>query len=141
MVCNNYLASYPGPSVRGGRAWYTLRTHAPGYPRKIWGNRILSYTLRIHVHASTSPWPVTMEMRPVTMKTPAHVHAMCTRPFVLLLLKGLGDNTYLSDGLETLRYCAREIFAISVTAGSDRIHYANIVPMAPCGGLVQNPLT
>ena len=28
------------------------------------------------------------------------------------------DDTHLSDGLETLRYCAREIFAISVTARS-----------------------
>ena len=32
------------------------------------------------------------------------------------------DNTYLSDGLETLRYYAREIVTIPVTAGSDRIH-------------------
>ena len=33
----------PGPSRGGGeRDWYTLHAHAP---RKMWGNRILSYTL------------------------------------------------------------------------------------------------
>ena len=55
MISNNvvchvhvHVASYPGPSRGGGkRAWYTLHAHAPGDPRKVWGNRILSYTLRL----------------------------------------------------------------------------------------------
>ena len=33
-----------------------------------------------------------------------------------------GDNTYLSDGLETDTLCTRKIVTILVTAGSDRIH-------------------
>ena len=37
-----------------------------------------------------------MATQPVAMETPAHVLAMCTRPFLLLLLKGLGMSV---DGL------------------------------------------
>ena len=40
---NNNIASYPGPSG-GERAWYTLQVHVPG---ENWGNRVLSYTLRL----------------------------------------------------------------------------------------------
>ena len=77
------LASYPGPSG-GERAWYTLQAHAPGDPRKNWGNRILSYTLRlssIELHVMQNPRAIAMVTRLVTMETPAHAHAMYTRPF------------------------------------------------------------
>ena len=71
------VASHPGPSKGGGtRAWYTLHAHAPGDPRKMWGIRILLYTLHLYDNA---------------METPAHACAVCTRPF-LLLLKGLGTR-------------------------------------------------
>ena len=89
----NLVASYPGPSRGGGeRAWYTLHAHALGDPRKMWGNRILSYTLRllsIELYVMQNPRTITMVTRWVTMEIPAHEHAVCTRPF-LLLLKGLG---------------------------------------------------
>ena len=34
-------------------------------------------------------------MRPVTMETPAHARAVCTRPFLLLILKGLETRLVL----------------------------------------------
>ena len=90
------LASYPGPSRgRGERAWYTLHAHAPGDPRKMWGNRILSYTLRllsIELYVMQNPRTITMVTRRVTMETLAHARAVCTRPFLLLHLKGLGTR-------------------------------------------------
>ena len=88
------LASFPGPSRGGERAWYTLYAHVPGDPRKMWGNRILSYTLRlssIELYVMQNPRMITMVTRPVTMETPVHARAVCTRPF-LLLLKGLGTR-------------------------------------------------
>ena len=90
------LASYPGPSRGGGeRAWYTLHAHVPGDPRKMWDNQILSYTLRLlstELYVMQNPPTITMVTRQVTMETPAHVRAVCTRPFLLLLLKGLGTR-------------------------------------------------
>ena len=50
------------------------------------------------------------------------------------------DNTYLSDGLETVRYCGRENFTILVTAGSYPEVSGYTVSMEPCGCLLQNPL-
>ena len=112
------LASFPGPSRGGGeRAWYTLHAHAPGPPRKMWGNRILPYTLRlssIELHVTQM---ITMVTQPVAMETPAHARAVCTRPLLLLLLKGLGTRLgtkcinhpkrtflYHSSSLEQLSY-------------------------------------
>ena len=90
------LASFPGPSRGGGeRAWYTLHVHAPGDPRKMWGNRILSYTLRlssIELNVMQTPRTITMVTQPVARETPVHAHVVCTRPFLLLLLKGLGTR-------------------------------------------------
>ena len=95
------LASFPGPSRRGGeRAWYTLHVHAPGGPRKMWGNRILSYTLRlssIELYVMQNLRTITMVMRPVTMETPAHARVVCTRPFLFLFLKGLGTRLRLLE--------------------------------------------
>ena len=89
------LASYPGPYRGGGeRAWYTLHAHAPGDPRKMWGNRILSYTLRlssIEQYVMQNLRTISMVTQLVAMETPAHAPAVCTRPF-LLLLKGLGTR-------------------------------------------------
>ena len=65
-------------------------------PPKMWGNWILLYTLRllsIELYVMQNPRTITMVMRPVAMETPAHVRAVCTRPFLLLLLlKGLGTR-------------------------------------------------
>ena len=95
-VVRCYLASFPGPSRGGGeRAWYTLHAHAPGDPRKMWDNRILSYTLclsSIELYVTQNPRTITMVMRPVAMETPAHARAVCTRPFLFDLLKGLGTR-------------------------------------------------
>ena len=70
-------------------------------PPKMWGNRILSYTLRllsIELYVLQNPRTITMVMRPVAMKTPAHVRTVCTKPFLLLflLLKGLGTRLGVS---------------------------------------------
>ena len=90
------IASFPGPSRGvGERAWYILHAHAPGDPRKMWGNRILSYTLRlssIELYVMQNPRTITMVTRLVAMEIPAHARAVCTRPFLLLLLKGLGTR-------------------------------------------------
>ena len=61
----------------------------------MWGNRILSYTLRlspVELYVMQNPRAITMVTRPVAMETPAHARAVCTRPFLLLLLKGLGTR-------------------------------------------------
>ena len=90
------LASYPVPSG-GERAWYTLQAHAPGDPRKNWGNRILSYTLVY------SPFIVHRTARHA--KPASNHHGNATGHYgdasararnvyqaLLLLLKGLGTR-------------------------------------------------
>ena len=51
------LVTSIGTPLRRERAWYTLRAHAPGNPRKTWGNPISSYirpfTVRIAVRPGT----------------------------------------------------------------------------------------
>ena len=84
------LASYPEER----RAWYTLRAHVLGDPRKNWGNLISSYIRPFTVHITVRPRQVTMETQLVATKEAAHAHAMCTRPF--LLLKGPGYEAKLS---------------------------------------------
>ena len=95
LICMEPVASCPGPSRGGGeRAWYTLHAHVSGDPRKKWGNRIVSYTLRlssIELYVMQNPRMITMVMQLVAMETPAHVCAVYIRPF-LLLLKGLGTR-------------------------------------------------
>ena len=58
-----------------------------------------------------NPRMITMVMRPVTIETPAHARAVCTRHFLLLLLKGLGTRLglvlqvaqwYYSSGVPSL---------------------------------------
>ena len=72
------VASFPGPSRGGGgRAGYTL--HVLGDPRKMWGNRILSYTLRlspIELYVMQNLRMITMVTRPVAMEIPAHVRGV-----------------------------------------------------------------
>ena len=70
-------------SSRDGTWWprtqYTLHAHAPGDPRKMWGNRILSYTLRlssIELYVMQNPRTITMVTRPVAMDTPAHARSV-----------------------------------------------------------------
>ena len=89
-----YPSLVPRPFKRKRRKGlvHFARTCAGG-PQKMWGNRILSYTLRlssIELYIMQNPWMITMVTRPVVMETPVHAHTMCTRPFLLLLLKGLG---------------------------------------------------
>ena len=95
------LASFPGSSRGGGeRAWYTLYAHVPGDPRKMWDNRILLYTLRlssIELYVMQNPRMITMVTRPITMETPAHARAMCTRPFLLLLKAYEGPGNEARD--------------------------------------------
>ena len=77
------IASFPGPSRGvGERAWYILHAHAPGDPRKMWGNRILSYTLYvspIELYVMQNPQTITMVTRLIAMDTPAHARAVCTK--------------------------------------------------------------
>ena len=44
------------------------------------------------LYVMQNPRMITMATRWVTMETPAHARAVCTRPFLLLLLKGLGTR-------------------------------------------------
>ena len=88
------VASYPGPSKGGGeRAWYTLHAHRRGTPEKC---GVIGYYCILSIYhpynctsCRTCLQMITMVTRRVTMETPAHARAVCTRPF-LLLLKGLG---------------------------------------------------
>ena len=76
------------------RAWYILHddVHVQLDTRKNWVNWIVSivYSLFIIDRAAHHAKPP-MVTQTVVMETPAHVRAMCTRPF-LLLLKGLGTK-------------------------------------------------
>ena len=72
-------------------------------PRKNWGDRILSYThllLSIELHIMQTMRAITMVMRSVAMEMPTHAHAMCTRPF-FLLLKGLGTRLNMDIKAQT----------------------------------------
>ena len=69
-------------------AWYALHANAPGDPRKIWGNRILSYihphTVYVYIITCVcvhNPVASYYGNAPVML---AYAHAMCTRPFSLL---------------------------------------------------------
>ena len=55
---------------------------------------IILYTLclsSIELHVTQNLQMITMVMRPVAMET-QRMRAVCTRPFLLLLLKGLGTR-------------------------------------------------
>ena len=79
-------------SKRRRKGWYTLLAHVPGDPRKFLGDRIFNIIMHIYIymHAHIPTRLVTTETRSVAMEMLAHAHAMCTRSFLLLLLKGLG---------------------------------------------------
>ena len=70
-----------------GPGTLALHMHAPGDPRKTWGNRILSYTL----HLSSIQLHI-IQNDNFAMKTPVHAHAVCTGPFPLL--EGPGYRSY-----------------------------------------------
>ena len=49
-------------------------------------------TVLSELYVMQNPRAITMVTRPVAMETPAHARVVCTMPFLLLLLKGLGTR-------------------------------------------------
>ena len=123
-VCIIILCEYHSSLIsrpfkwRGERAWYTLQVHALGDPRKNWGNRILSYTLRlssIELHVMQNPQTITMVTRLVAMETPVHMHAMCTRPFLLLSIErpGYEASALCAQFLQTLEERLKLLYLVT----------------------------
>ena len=69
--------------------------------------RIFSvYRPYIELYVMQNPRTITMVMRLVAMETPAYTRAMCTRPFLLLLSKGLGTRL-AQDYRVNMQWCTR----------------------------------
>ena len=100
----------PGPFKRRRRKGLIhIECACAGGPQKNVG--YTHHLSSMELYVMQNPRMITMVTRSVPMETPAHVRAVCTRPFLLLLLKGLGTRLglvlqvvqwYYSSGVPSL---------------------------------------
>ena len=85
-----------------------MHTHVPGGPDK---NPDIIVSLSVyHLYNSTYTGDlgqVTMDTLPAAMEKLEHVHAMCTRPLLLLSSKGLGTRLIVATDKRIVTVCKK----------------------------------